>query len=92
MTSYSSQAATVDRVLLHIDVDQPGTLVNDRLAYVGPSRAREDVQIFTNDQTDLGRVLSREHSHESTLDLDDTRQHARAVSTPGEQLQMPGGF
>lgn len=79
MTSYSSQGATVERALLHIDVDHPKALVNNRLAYVGPSRAEYDVQIFTNDESQLARVLSRDHSHESALDLGQTRAQAESL-------------
>jgi ATP-dependent exoDNAse (exonuclease V) alpha subunit len=93
LTSYSSQAQTVGRVLLNIDVDLGDTLVNDRLAYVGPSRAREDVQIFTNDKSDLVRVLSRALERPSALDLDDTREHAShtalRITTPTDQQQQP---
>jgi ATP-dependent exoDNAse (exonuclease V) alpha subunit len=93
LTSHASQGETVDRVLLHIDVDLADTLVNDRLAYVGPSRAREDVQIFTNNKTDLGRVLSRALDRPSALDVDETRAHASPtaprIHTPADQRRQP---
>jgi len=64
VTSHSSQGATADRVLIHVDSEQAGEqLVNSRLAYVAVSRARYDAQIYTNDAGNLGNVLSREVSH-----------------------------
>ena len=54
VTSYSSQGQTADRVLIHIDADRVRELlVNRRLAYVAVSRARYDVQIYTNDRAQL---------------------------------------
>jgi hypothetical protein len=69
VTSHSSQGATADRVLIHVDSEQAGEqLVNSRLAYVAVSRARYDAQIYTNDATNLGADLSREVSHAAALD------------------------
>jgi ATP-dependent exoDNAse (exonuclease V) alpha subunit len=48
VTSHSSQGATADRVLIHVDSEHAGEqLVNSRLAYVAVSRARYDAQIYT---------------------------------------------
>jgi len=50
VTSHSSQGATADRVLVHVDTEQAhDQLVNSRLAYVSVSRGRYDAQIYTND-------------------------------------------
>jgi ATP-dependent exoDNAse (exonuclease V) alpha subunit len=68
VTSHSSQGATADRVLVHVDSDQGhGKLINSRLAYVSVSRARYDAQIYTNDAGTLGRELSREVSHPAAV-------------------------
>jgi conjugative relaxase-like TrwC/TraI family protein len=68
VTSHSSQGATADRVLIHVDSEQSGEqLVNSRLAYVAVSRARYDAQIFTNDAGNLGKALSREVSHAAAV-------------------------
>ena len=49
VTSHSSQGATADRVLVHVDTEQAhDQLVNSRLAYVSVSRGRFDAQIYTN--------------------------------------------
>ena len=63
VTSHSSQGTTTDRVLLHVNLDQNHpNLVNSRLAYVGISRARHDVQIYTSNLPQLGQRLGQEVS------------------------------
>jgi len=72
VTSHSSQGATADRVLIHVDSEQTGEqLVNSRLAYVAVSRARYDAQIYTNDAGNLGHALSREVSHAAAVEWND---------------------
>jgi conjugative relaxase-like TrwC/TraI family protein len=69
VTSHSSQGATADRVLIHIDSETAGAnLLNSRLAYVAVSRARHDAQIFTNDAESLGMKLDRDHSHSAAVE------------------------
>jgi ATP-dependent exoDNAse (exonuclease V) alpha subunit len=71
VTSHSSQGQTADRVLIHVDTATVGErLVNRRLAYVAVSRARDDVQIYTDDKSRLGDALSRDVSHTSALTRD----------------------
>ena len=68
VTSHSSQGQTADRVLIHVDSAQAhGELLNSRMAYVSVSRARFDVQMYTNDAETLGRQLSRDVSHPTAL-------------------------
>ena len=68
VTSHSSQGATADRVLVHVDTEQASDqLVNSRLAYVSISRGRYDAQIYTNDARQLGDELSRDVSKQSAL-------------------------
>ena len=70
VTSHSSQGATVDRVMVHVDTEQAhDQLVNSRLAYVSVSRGRYDAQIYTNGAQKLGEELSRDVSKESALEL-----------------------
>ncbi len=66
-TSYSAQGATVDRVLLQVESYLSPELVNSRLAYVGVSRAAEDVQLYTDNAGGLVKSLSREVSKTSAL-------------------------
>src|SRR5579864_3253315 len=69
VTSHSSQGATADRVLVHVDTEEAHEqLTNSRLAYVAVSRARYDAQIYTNDAGSLGNALSREVSHSAALE------------------------
>jgi conjugative relaxase-like TrwC/TraI family protein len=59
-TSHSSQGMTVDRVLVQIDTDRSAQLVNRQQFYVSISRARLDVQVFTNSVERLPAVVARE--------------------------------
>jgi ATP-dependent exoDNAse (exonuclease V) alpha subunit len=69
VTSHSSQGATADRVLVHVDTEQAhDQLVNSRLAYVSVSRGRSDAQIYTNDAARLGEDLSRDVSKQSAME------------------------
>ena len=69
VTSHSSQGATADRVLVHVDTEQAhDQLVNSRLAYVSVSRGRYDAQIYTNDAEKLGEELSRDVTKQSALE------------------------
>jgi ATP-dependent exoDNAse (exonuclease V) alpha subunit len=69
VTSHSSQGATADRVLVHVDTEQArDELINSRLAYVSISRGRYDAQIYTNDAGKLGEELSRDLSKRSAMD------------------------
>ncbi len=69
VTSHSSQGATADRVIVHVDTEQAhDQLVNSRLAYVSVSRGRYDAQIYTNDAQKLGEELSRDVSKQSAIE------------------------
>jgi hypothetical protein len=69
VTSHSSQGATADRVLVHVDSEQAcEQLINSRLAYVSVSRGRYDAQVYTNDAEKLGEELSRDVSKQSALE------------------------
>jgi conjugative relaxase-like TrwC/TraI family protein len=86
VTSHSSQGATADRVLVHVDTEQAHEkLVNTRLAYVSVSRGRYDAQIYTNDAGKLGEELSREVSKESALDAGMSSGHGQGAGHTGEE-------
>ena len=71
VTSHSSQGATADRVLIHVDTEQAHEkLINTRLAYVSVSRARYDAQIYTNDAASLSQELSKDVSKRSALEAE----------------------
>lgn len=69
MTSHSSQGATVDRALIHIDTgdSRVRSLIDETLAYVATSRPRYDAQIFTDDAEQLSSALSRKHENATAL-------------------------
>jgi ATP-dependent exoDNAse (exonuclease V) alpha subunit len=75
VTSHSSQGQTADRVLIHVDSEQAhGELINSRMAYVSVSRAKFDVQMYTNDSKTLGQRLSRDVSHPSAIQQEQATQ------------------
>ena len=82
VTSYSSQGQTADRVLIYIDTAHASEqLVNRRLAYVAVSRARYDVQIYTNDKAQLTADLQREVSHRSAVEA--IQEHSQGQHSIG---------
>jgi ATP-dependent exoDNAse (exonuclease V) alpha subunit len=69
LTSHSSQGQTADRVLIHADTDKSELLVNSRFAYVSVSRGQYDVHIYTNDDSQLARNLSRDNSQRTATEI-----------------------
>lgn len=69
MTSHSSQGATVDRIIVHIDTSDSRlhALINEVLAYVALSRPRYDAQVFTDNAEKLDRSLSRSNQNTTAL-------------------------
>ena len=68
LTSHSSQGQTADHVLINVDTELGAKdLLNSRMAYVAISRGAHEAQIFTNDATALGTVLSRDVSHAAAI-------------------------
>jgi prophage DNA circulation protein len=59
VTSHSSQGLTVDRVLINADTRESVRLLNDRMAYVAISRARDDARIYTDSTQNLSEALNR---------------------------------
>jgi ATP-dependent exoDNAse (exonuclease V) alpha subunit len=62
-TSYSAQAKTVDRVLIHVETGdaRARALVDQTLAYVATSRGRYDAQFFVDDREQLAKSLESMH-------------------------------
>ncbi len=96
VTSHSSQGATADRVLVHVDTAQAHEkLINSRLAYVSVSRGRYDAQIYTNNAGKLGNELSRDVSKRAALETQhelsaSERSRAAAPVQRQEQSQSHG--
>ena len=78
-TSHASQGGTFDRAVLNIDSSRSPELVNDRSWYVGISRARLDVRVYTDDVEHMRRAVSRTQEKELALDVV-TQRPTRGVS------------
>ncbi len=59
VTSHSSQGLTFDRVLINANTHESVRLLNDRMAYVAISRARDDARIYTDSTQNLSAALNR---------------------------------
>lgn len=68
VTSYSSQGQTVNRVVVHADTNEPDQLLNQRMAYVAASRARQDVRIYTDSDERLSAALARQVDKSTALE------------------------
>lgn len=68
VTSHSSQGLTVDRVLINADTRESFRLLNDRMAYVAVSRAREEALIYTDSTQNLRESLNRATNKEMALE------------------------
>jgi ATP-dependent exoDNAse (exonuclease V) alpha subunit len=78
VTSHSAQGTTADRVIVHAESSQSPALVNERFAYMAVSRARDDLQVYTDDAHRLGTALDRP--------FDKTAAHEQQTDTAA-----PGG-
>lgn len=67
VTSHSSQGLTVDRVLVNADTRESLQLLNDRMAYVAVSRARDEALIYTDSTQNLRDTLNRGTDKEMAL-------------------------
>src|SRR4029079_3918287 len=73
VTSHSSQGLTVDRVLVNADTSESLRLLNDRMAYVAVSRAREEALIYTDSTQTLRESLSRTTNKEMALEATNSK-------------------
>ncbi len=77
VTSHSSQGLTVDRVLINADTHESLRLLNDRMAYVAVSRAREEALIYTDSTQNLRDSLNRATNKEMALEA--TKANSRDI-------------
>jgi hypothetical protein len=77
VTGYSSQGLTVDRVLLNADTRESMQLLNDRMAYVALSRARDEALIYTDSVPNLRETLSRAADKEMALEATDNSREKK---------------
>jgi conjugative relaxase-like TrwC/TraI family protein len=73
VTSHSSQGLTVDRVLINADTRESFHLLNDRMAYVAVSRAREEALIYTDSTQNLRESLNRATNKEMALEATNSK-------------------
>jgi hypothetical protein len=93
VTSHSSQGQTADHVLVHVDTELGvKDLLNSRMAYVSISRGAQDAQIFTNDVSALGKVLSRDVSHAPAIEPEAVMQKIAPQSAPIEEIAQELGI
>jgi hypothetical protein len=93
VTSHSSQGQTADRVLVHVDTELGAKdLLNSRMAYVSISRGANDAQIFTNNVSELGKVLSRDVSHTPAIAPEALAPKIAPQSVPVEEISMGIGL
>ena len=84
VTSHSSQGVTVDRVLVNADTQESVRLLNDRMAYVAVSRAREEALIYTDSAQNLRETLNRGTNKEMALEA--TRDNLHGMQKDRDQL------
>ena len=84
VTSHASQGVTVDKVFIGISSESfPAT--NDRTGYVAVTRGREMAQIFTDDASELLRVLHREDVPLSATDISESGQKETGLPEKAKQ-------
>jgi ATP-dependent exoDNAse (exonuclease V) alpha subunit len=84
VTSHSSQGLTVDRVLINADTQESLRLLNDRMAYVAVSRAREEALIYTDSTQNLRETLNRASNKEMALEA--TKGNSRDIQQDRNEL------
>jgi conjugative relaxase-like TrwC/TraI family protein len=84
VTSHSSQGLTVDRVLINADTQESLRLLNDRMAYVAVSRAREEALIYTDSTQNLRETLNRATYKEMALEA--TKHNSRDIQQDRNEL------
>jgi ATP-dependent exoDNAse (exonuclease V) alpha subunit len=94
MTSHSSQGATVNRVLAHIDVgdSRVRNLLNETLAYVATSRAVHDLRIYTDNSHELARVLSRVNRNTVALSPAEIRSYHKQSVQMRKEIEKENAY
>ena len=78
-TVHAAQGRTADRLFLHLDTSQ-GHLLGHESWYVGISRARSELRIFTDDAAKLPPGIARSLEQESALEVLNARPVGRRLS------------
>jgi conjugative relaxase-like TrwC/TraI family protein len=90
VTSFSSQGATVDCVIISDDAMRGARLVNRAQLYTSISRARIDSRVYTNDVEALARSVKRDPK--KAIALDAVRQPHQEISQPKRQQSQSIGM
>jgi ATP-dependent exoDNAse (exonuclease V) alpha subunit len=90
VTSFSSQGATVDCVIVNDDAMRGARLVNRAQLYTSISRARIDSRVYTNDVEALARSVKRDPK--KAIALDAVRQPHQEISQPKRQQSQSIGM
>jgi ATP-dependent exoDNAse (exonuclease V) alpha subunit len=72
-TSHSAQGATVEKCIMHADTTRGERLLNRAGQYVGSSRPKAELQIFTDDAEALRRAVVRDP--QKSIALEAIKQH-----------------
>ena len=76
-TSYGSQGATYNRVLIHMDTAERGAkqMLSSAMAYVAMTRPREELRVFTDDGDRLERMLGNSEVKKMGLSPEQVREY-----------------
>lgn len=76
-TSYGSQGATYNRVLIHMDTAERGAkqMLSSAMAYVAMTRPREELRVFTDDGGRLERMLGNSEVKKMGLSPEQVREY-----------------
>lgn len=88
ITSYSSQAKTVDQVI----ISQPATTFpasNQKQFYVSVSRGRENVTIYTDDAEDLLKQIEKSGDRQGATELKNTDFISVKTIEPDKEIAKP---
>ena len=83
-TVHAAQGRTADRVLLHLEVDQAKMLGHEGW-YVGLSRARKEIKIYTDDRKRLAKEIGISIQQESAIAVERDRVRKRPAERSKEK-------
>jgi conjugative relaxase-like TrwC/TraI family protein len=84
VTSHASQGVTVNKVFVGISSESfPAT--GERTSYVALTRGKEQVQVFTDDKTELLRAMCR---HDDPLSATNLAEHTEQKTSPPKMPAM----
>jgi conjugative relaxase-like TrwC/TraI family protein len=85
-TSHSAQGETVEKCIMHADTTRGERLLNRAWQYVGGSRPKTELQIFTDDAEALRRAVVRDP--QKSIALEAIKQQPRQSQTQSTGLRI----